>query len=69
MKQVDARGCSCPEPVVLTRNAIKEDPSGAEILVDNACAVENITRFAHSAGYDVVAAKNGEELKLTLKKK
>ncbi len=66
MKTVDARGCACPEPVVLTRNAIKEDPSGAEITVDNVCAVENISRFARNAGYRVVAKKNGDEVTLTL---
>ena len=69
MKQVDARGCACPEPVVMTRNAIKEDEAGAQILVDNACAVENISRFARNAGYAVAAEKNGDEVKLTLTKK
>ncbi|MCE5344052.1 MAG: sulfurtransferase TusA family protein [Eubacteriales bacterium] len=68
MKKVDARGCACPEPVVLTRNAIKEDPSGAEVTVDNACAVENISRFARNAGYQVAAIKNGSEVTLTLTK-
>ncbi|MDD3214898.1 MAG: sulfurtransferase TusA family protein [Eubacteriales bacterium] len=68
MKQVDARGCACPEPVVLTRNAVKEDPSGAEVLVDNACAVENISRFARNSGYQVAVQKNGDDIKLTLKK-
>jgi len=68
MKQVDARGCACPEPVVLTRNAVMEDEAGAEILVDNACAVENITRFAKSAGYAVKAERLAEDVKLTLTK-
>jgi tRNA 2-thiouridine synthesizing protein A len=68
MKTVDARGCACPEPVVLTRNAVLEDATGAEVLVDNACAVENITRFARNAGYAVTAEKDGADIKLTLKK-
>lgn len=68
MKKVDARGCACPEPVVLTRNAVKEDPSGAEVLVDNACAVENISRFARNAGYRVAVQKIGDEIQLTLTK-
>ncbi len=69
MKTVDARGCACPEPVVMTRNAILESPEGAEVLVDASCAVENISRFARSAGYAVKAAKNGDEVTLTLTKK
>ncbi len=68
MKNVDARGCACPEPVVMTRNALKQDPSSAVILVDNTCAVENITRFAHNSGYQVNVTKDGSEFKLTLKK-
>jgi tRNA 2-thiouridine synthesizing protein A len=69
MKKVDARGCACPEPVVMTRNALNTDPSGAEVTVDSACAVENISRFARNAGYAVVTVKNGEEVTLTLSKK
>jgi TusA-related sulfurtransferase len=68
MKNVDARGCACPEPVVMTRNALKQDPSSVVILVDNTCAVENITRFAHNSGYQVNVTKDGSEFKLTLKK-
>jgi len=45
-----------------------EDEAGAEILVDNACAVENITRFAKSAGYAVKAERLAEDVKLTLTK-
>ena len=68
MNNVDARGCACPEPVVMTRNALKDDPTGAEILVDNACSVENISRFARNSGYSVSVQKDGTDVKLTLKK-
>ena len=69
MKKVDARGCACPEPVVMTRNAIREDANGVEIMVDNACAVENITRFARNTGYQVAVQKNGADITLTVTKK
>ena len=68
MNKVDARGCACPEPVVMTRNALKDDPTGAEVLVDNACSVENISRFARNSGYGVSVQKDGTDVKLTLKK-
>lgn len=69
MKTVDARGCACPEPVVMTRNAILEDASGAQILVDNACAVENISRFASNAGYAVAVDHVDGDVRLTLTQK
>jgi tRNA 2-thiouridine synthesizing protein A len=68
MNNLDARGCACPEPVVMTRNALKQDPTGVTVLVDNACAVENITRFARNSGYQVNVAKDGAATKLTLQK-
>ena len=53
MKTIDAQGLSCPEPVVLTRNAVKENPEGVIVLVDAVAARENVTRFGKSQGYDV----------------
>ena len=62
MKTVDARGFSCPQPVIMAQKAIKTDaPSELEVLVDNKCAVENVTRFGASQGYTVTAADNGDD--------
>ncbi len=44
MKQIDTRGLSCPQPVMLVSRAIKEDSSSLEILVDGGTASENILR-------------------------
>lgn len=68
MTKVDARGRSCPEPVVMTRNALLSDPEGAEIMVDNICAVENITRFAGHQGYQARREEADGEWTLTLTK-
>ena len=45
MTKVDARGYSCPEPVIMAQNAVKEG-TPVEILVDNMTPVKNISRFA-----------------------
>lgn len=50
---VDARGRSCPEPVLMTKKALKENPNDIEIIVDNVTAKENVTRFATNSGYKV----------------
>lgn len=68
MKIIDARGRACPEPVVMTMKGIKENPEGIEVLVDNVCAVENVTRFAGSRRYQVKREDDGAQCRLTLTK-
>mgnify|MGYP001043434502 CR=1 FL=1 len=66
---VDARGQSCPIPVVMTRKVLeKEKPARLEVLVDARVAVENVTRCAQSLGYQVKAEPQGPDFKLTLSK-
>ena len=59
---IDARGLSCPQPVLMVQQAFKKEaPKLLTVLVDDQCAVGNITRFANSRGYQVkVKEKNGE---------
>ena len=61
MKTIDARGLSCPEPVVLTRNAMKTQENEYKVIVDNPTSRENVTRYAEHQGYKVsVTEENGE---------
>lgn len=49
---IDARGLSCPQPVILTKTALEKMKSGtAEILVDTVTSRENVIRFATRAGW------------------
>ncbi len=66
---VDARGFSCPMPVVMVQKVIKaEKPATLDVLVDNQCAVDNVTRYATSQGYDVNVEEKGADFLLSLKK-
>lgn len=66
---IDTRGLSCPIPVVMVQKALQNGaPSQLEVLADAQVAVENITRFAHSQGYQVSVAEDGPDFKLTLTK-
>ncbi len=47
MMEVDARGLSCPEPVVRTKKAFEKD-SSFSVLVDNETAKENVIRFCNN---------------------
>ena len=56
MKTVDARGLSCPQPVLATLEAIKEENKGEiEILVDTDTSKENVIRAAERQGCAVIA--------------
>ena len=46
MKLLDARGLSCPEPVIMTRKAMATGESAYQVVVDNPTARENVTRYA-----------------------
>lgn len=64
METMDARGLSCPEPVVMMRRAMQSGADAYEMLVDAPAARENVTRFAQSQGYgvDVTSPAAGEWL-------
>jgi len=55
MVQVDARGFSCPEPLIRTRNALQSLPAGdtLEIVVDTVTSRENVRRFLVGKGFTV----------------
>ena len=49
---VDARGFSCPQPVLMTTNEIKNVKKGEiVVLVDTDTSKENVSRLAVSQGW------------------
>ena len=68
LNQIDARGLSCPQPVLMTKKGVEKNPEGIQILVDNTTARDNITRFAGNSGYQVETTAQGSDFLLTLKK-
>ncbi len=68
-EQVDARGLSCPQPVLDTLSKIAQMGSGViEVLVDTEASKENVTRAAQGKGWAVKVAENGAEYTLTIAK-
>ncbi len=61
MKEIDARGLSCPAPVLLTKAAIEEEREGRlTIIVDNKASKENVVLFLESKNFGFsVTEKNG----------
>lgn len=68
MKQLDARGLSCPEPVIMIRKAMMSKENSYEIVVDNPTSKENVTRYAEHQGYTVSVSEQDGEFTLTMKK-
>lgn len=59
---VDARGLSCPQPVLMTMDEIKRVSQGEiEIRVDTDTSKENVSRAAESKGWKVEAIREEGE--------
>jgi TusA-related sulfurtransferase len=62
VEQVDAKGLSCPQPVILVHQKMKELKKGTfEIMVDTDTSRENISRLAINEGWEVVETKKTED--------
>ena len=68
MKQLDARGLSCPEPVIMIRKAMMSKEAAYEMTVDNVTSKENVTRYAEHQGYTVSVSENNGEYTLVMRK-
>jgi selenium metabolism protein YedF len=66
-KIVDARRMSCPQPVMLTAEALNESDVVITI-VDNNGARENVSRFGKSQGCQVNVEQKEDGIYVTLKK-
>lgn len=68
MKNIDARGLSCPEPVVLAKEAADAGKKQIEVLVDTEVCKENVSRFLTNAGYTVTVKEVADEATITASK-
>lgn len=65
-KIIDARGLSCPQPVLLTYKAIEAGELPITVTVDNPTARENIRRMAEGQKKTVTIREDGEDFILTV---
>jgi len=64
---VDARGLPCPQPVIRTRDALRESEA-VTTIVDNETAQQNVTRMAEKAGCTVTADRRSDGIYLSIRK-
>jgi tRNA 2-thiouridine synthesizing protein A len=68
-ERIDARGLSCPQPVVMTRTRILAGNTNAfEVIVDTGAARDNVTRMAASLGWKADVREEGGEFVLSISK-
>lgn len=66
---IDARGRSCPEPLLMIKKAMGSGADEYEMLVDCTTALENVTRFVQHNGYTVETKQDGGEYTLHIRRK
>ena len=66
MYEVDARGLSCPEPVMLTHEALKTMGESREGLVTEPHSRDNVEKFAKSHGKKVSITETGDGFELVI---
>ncbi len=59
--RVDARGLSCPQPVIMTQSAINEGMKNFEVLVSTAVSKENVMRCASKNKLNASFQEDGED--------
>ncbi len=65
-KELDCTNMPCPQPVLKCKRCVEnESPERLVVVVDNAAARDNVTRFLGTQGYSVEAAQDGPHWRLT----
>ncbi len=66
--QIDARGISCPQPVLMTKKALESNKEGIDVIVDNMTARGNVERFMKNSGYKVTIKEKEDDFILSARK-
>ncbi len=68
MNKIDTCGMSCPQPVLMTKKALEQNTNGADIIVDNNTAKENVKRFLKHSGYSISVKEEGDTFVIEARK-
>lgn len=67
--KIDARGLSCPQPVVLTQKAIKSGSTDFQIMVDSEVSKENVIRCLENNKLSAQVTAEGDTFIISAAKK
>jgi tRNA 2-thiouridine synthesizing protein A len=69
IQTIDARGLSCPQPALMTRQALQKSKQGTiKVLIDTTTALENITRLAKNLGWKLTVESMQGGYRMVLQK-
>lgn len=66
MKEVDARGLSCPEPLMLTAEALKGATESVKVLVSEPHQKMNIEKYAKDHGKKTVSQEKDGSFEIVI---
>ncbi len=66
MTVVDARGLSCPEPLMLTEQALRESGGPIKVLVSEPHQKTNVEKLAKTKGKKAVSTAVGSEFEIVI---
>lgn len=66
MTTIDARGLSCPQPVILANKAIAANQFPFVVLVETVTSRENVRRMAEGKRCTVEIEQLGDDFRLTV---
>ncbi len=66
MVEVDARGLSCPEPVMMTADAIKSANGPIKVLVSEPHQRTNVEKYAKGQGKKVSSSEVGDDFEIVI---
>ena len=66
MFEVDARGLSCPQPLMMTNDAIKSQEGPIKVLVSEPHQRTNVEKFAKDKGKKVTVTEVGSEYEIVI---
>lgn len=66
MKIVDARGLSCPEPLMLTAEALKNSTEPVKILVTEPHQKMNVEKLAKDRGRKTASVETADGFEVTI---
>ena len=66
MYEVDARGLSCPQPLMMTADAIKSQSGAIKVLVSEPHQRTNVEKFAKDKGKKVTVTEVGADFEIVI---
>lgn len=69
MREVDARGLSCPEPLMLTAEALKNTDGPVRVLVTEPHQKMNVEKFARDHGRKTSATETEDGFAVVIEQK